>query len=574
MANKEIVALDDFEHVRIRPEMYTGSVQATEEKVFISKNDKLISETKDISIGFYKLMDEILSNAFDEAKRMGGKMKRIAIKFDTTENSVTVVDTGGGFLNASKKNPKTNISNVASAMSSLRAGSNFKNTDTQENLIGTNGVGASVVNMLSSYFYVLTVNEQELYSQTWKDFVTDEPIIKARTTEPTGTIVKFIPSKEIFNKCKWDKNYIHTQMVFREYLKRLDPIIHNLDFICIFDNVQLDLSPSFLPAEVFKVETKIGTICVWESYPQSTSISFVNGAVCTGIHQRIFREYLNSAFESQNADKFYETFIVLNLPAKYVRFQDQNKTRYGMTRAEITPVLTKFFENHIKKAIKEHPIYENISKKIEESEREGEVKNLRSKKKAAKHKISDKYFPASDKPVNLFIVEGGCIDENEYIDVFRNYEMIRTHMKGLEIDDEVLTHNNRYRKITNFQRKLKEVITIHTSTGYIKVSCLHPLYVFDIKNSIFKFVKAIELNPTEHKLVKNNLSKFIGNAEIVSINITEDLKYSIEIILDNNIILKNSETHKYCIYDINSEQFYMKMSKELRVGDLIAMFDK
>ena len=98
--------------------------------------------------------------------------------------------------------------------------------------------------------------------------------------------------------------------------------------------------------------------------------------------------------------------------------------------------------------------------------------------------------------------------------------------------------------------------------------------MFDIKNSIFKFVKAIELNPTEHKLVKNNLSKFIGNAEIVSINITEDLKYSIEIILDNNIILKNSETHKYCIYDINSEQFYMKMSKELRVGDLIAMFDK
>ena len=406
--NKEIVALSDFEHVLKRPTMYIGSVEKSEEKIAIAKPGKITLETREISVGFYKLMTEILDNAFDEAKRMKGEMKRIEIHFLSKTNMVKVVDTGGGFINASKINSKTGMTNVASAMTMLRAGSNFYNDNSQENLIGTNGVGASIVNMLSDSFHIRTVNPDENYEQEWDKFISkDGHKIKKTGEEETGTTVTFVPRTDIFKGCQWDRDYIYTMMIFRQFMKKTDPIISNLEFICTFDGERLDLDISFLPETYFEADSKMGVIYVWESYPQSTSVSFVNGAICTGIHQRIITEWLNEAFDSPSAGKFYEAFIVLNLPPKVVRFGDQNKTRFVTSRGEITPFLDKAFLHQIKKNLKSSPIYERILKRIAESEREGDVSNLRKEKRKQKNKISDKYFPPSSKPKSLFIVEGG-----------------------------------------------------------------------------------------------------------------------------------------------------------------------
>lgn len=406
--NKEIIALDDFEHCLERPTMYIGSVEKSEEKVPVITESGIVQETKEISVGFYKLMTEILDNAFDEAKRMKGHMKSISIEFDSTKNDVIVKDSGGGFLNASVINKKTKITNVASAMSRLRAGSNFKNDFVDENLIGTNGVGASVVNMLSDSFFIRTVNEEEIYEQTWNQFVTKKPYVEKNTKRvSTGTMIRFCPRRDVFKDCVWDKEYIHSMMVFKNFLKKTDPVIGNLDFECVFDGEKLDLDPDFFPHEFFSMDTKVGTVYVWESFSKSTSVSFVNGALCGGIHQRIFEEWFDEKFQSGNAHKFYEMFIVLNLSSNFVRFGDQNKTRFVTSRGQITPVLEKYFKKGIDKTFPKHRLFEKISKKIEMSEKEGDVRNLRSTKRAQKKKISDKYFPPSKKTTNLFIVEGG-----------------------------------------------------------------------------------------------------------------------------------------------------------------------
>lgn len=407
-ANKEIIALSDFEHVLERPTMYIGSVEKSEEKLILIRDESVIQDTKEISVGFYKLMIEILDNAFDEAKRMKGEMKKIEIFFSTLSNTVTVSDSGGGFLNASDINSKTGITNVASAMSLLRAGSNFKNNSTQENLIGTNGVGASIVNMLSDSFTVKTINLSESYFQEWKKFTSSPPVIeKFKKNMQTGTTVTFSPRADVFRDCKWDREYVHSMMIFREFLKKTDPIISNLEFNCYVDSVKLNLDVNFLPDDYFTVSTKHGSVYVWESFQRSCSASFVNGALCGGIHQRILGEWIDEAFETQSASKFYETFIVLNIPPHLVRFGDQNKTRFVTSRGQITPILDKYFQNLIKRNLKSSPIYAAILKKVEDSEREGDVKTLRNTKKAQRHKISDKYFPPSMKTRNLFIVEGG-----------------------------------------------------------------------------------------------------------------------------------------------------------------------
>jgi topoisomerase-4 subunit B len=407
MSNKTIVALTDFEHVLARPTMYIGSLEPSEEKVALVKEGKLVNDVKEFSVGFYKLMGEILDNAFDEAKRHKGEMKRIEIHFSSKDNSVKVIDTGGGFINASKPNPKTGISNVATAMTMLRAGSNFHNESSTDHLIGTNGVGASIVNMLAEEFYIKTTNSEEIYEQTWKKFLSNGPKITARGKEQTGTEIFYVPRKDKFKNCKWDKDYVHTLMLFRDFLKKSDPEIAHVEFLSTFDGVPFDMNVQFVPEEHVRVENKYGVFLLWESYMNSATISFMNGALCQGIHQRVLLDYVNEIFENPLAGRFYESLIMLNLPPKFVRFGDQNKTRYVTSRGEIAPLLEKNFFPGIKKAIRMSPIYDNILKKIADAEREGDVRNLRNKKRAQKAKISEKYVPFTKRPGNLFVVEGG-----------------------------------------------------------------------------------------------------------------------------------------------------------------------
>ena len=69
-SNKEIVALSDYEHVLHRPTMYIGSVEKSEERIVIVEDGKLVGKNKIISVGFYKMLNEIVDNAFDEAKSL------------------------------------------------------------------------------------------------------------------------------------------------------------------------------------------------------------------------------------------------------------------------------------------------------------------------------------------------------------------------------------------------------------------------------------------------------------------------------------------------------------------------
>ena len=91
---KEIMALNNFEAVRLRPGMYLGQVSRVEEKIPIIRDGKLQSVDKPWSPGFMHLIVEILENALDEAKRMKGKMKNITVTVDLDTNKVIVKDEG------------------------------------------------------------------------------------------------------------------------------------------------------------------------------------------------------------------------------------------------------------------------------------------------------------------------------------------------------------------------------------------------------------------------------------------------------------------------------------------------
>jgi DNA gyrase/topoisomerase IV subunit B len=89
-SSKEIVVLSEREHILLRPTVYVGSVKSTDEKVPLVRQERIIYEEKPISVGMYKILNEVIDNSVDEAKRMKGKMKTISISINPKTNSATI----------------------------------------------------------------------------------------------------------------------------------------------------------------------------------------------------------------------------------------------------------------------------------------------------------------------------------------------------------------------------------------------------------------------------------------------------------------------------------------------------
>ena len=356
---KEIIALNTFEAVRLRPTMYLGQIAPMDDKIPVIKDGKLIQVDKVWSPGFMHLIVEILENAIDEAKRMKGKMEHIHVHINTVTNKIQIIDSGNGFHEAASIHKKTKKSIVRTAYEDLHAGSNF--ADSSTNILGTHGVGAAIVNILSKNFEVTTTNASHEIKVCWEDFkVITEKVNEAKTAKK-GTSVSFIPSPEVFANFKWDVDLIHTYLSFKQFILKNDPIISNLKLIVNVDDKPLKLAENFIPENHIRLDNKQwGTIILWEAYENSTSVSFINGSLSSGIHQKIVNDWCNDFFEYNLAHHFYNTLISLNVPSHLMRFADQNKTKFATARFELEPILDPTFKVKLLRNLKDSEISENV----------------------------------------------------------------------------------------------------------------------------------------------------------------------------------------------------------------------
>jgi len=405
-ASKEIKVLSEHEHIIQRPTIYVGSVKVSDENVPIIKDTKLHVESRSISVGMYKLFDEVFSNSVDEAKRMKTKMKSISVSVNSKTNQMTIEDSGDGFINASSKNRKSGLTNVATAMSMLRAGSNFENEKVEESLIGTNGMGVSLVNALSESFLVQTINNKEVYSQKWENFIPNIHSVSPRSSgRSKGTLVSFTPLSKVFDKCKWDREILYSMLVLKKRVLESEDKTNQLKI-----TLEWDGKSEIIKSDVFSeasYKTKIGEILIWENlYPGSSSLSFVNSASCTGIHQKIISDEINKYLEDSLGHHFYDFLLILNLPPSLVKFGDQNKTRFVTKREEVERPILSQFESKIKEFSRTN-VFKRIQKKVEARMKDAMLKDIRKAKKKINIKYSKKYVPpTSSNPKNLFIVEG------------------------------------------------------------------------------------------------------------------------------------------------------------------------
>ena len=169
----QIQVLEGLEAVRKRPGMYIGSTS---------------------SAGLHHLVWEIVDNSIDEA--LAGFATHIEIDI-TKENHIRVTDDGRGIPVDIQE--KTGRPAVETVFTVLHAGGKFGGGGYKVSG-GLHGVGASVVNALSTDLTVQVFKDGNIYEQSYKRGAVLDDLKIIGTTDKHGTSVYFVPDPEIFQE--------------------------------------------------------------------------------------------------------------------------------------------------------------------------------------------------------------------------------------------------------------------------------------------------------------------------------------------------------------------------------------
>ncbi len=335
---KDIQVLEGLEPVRKRPGMYIGGTGKP---------------------GLHHLLWEIVDNAVDEAAN--GYATSIEVTLHKDGKSLTVSDNGRGI--PVDKHPKKKVPALQVILTTLHAGAKFdhKNYITSG---GLHGVGASVVNALSSELVATVRRDGKTYRQK---YARGKPKTRLETistnTRGTGTTIFFRPDSKIFETVKYDPELIKEHLEVKTYLNRTLKIVFKDDVNGQRFEFQHEggineyLQELVRQAETRTVHEEVITVLQeelrdgarveialqWTEAPKERIKSFVNGIPTRdgGTHEQGFKDAVRSAVRSYmdthnllprsldiSADDIREGLIaIVNLFMIEPQFQGQTKEK-------------------------------------------------------------------------------------------------------------------------------------------------------------------------------------------------------------------------------------------------------
>ncbi|MDO8532960.1 MAG: DNA topoisomerase (ATP-hydrolyzing) subunit B [Dehalococcoidia bacterium] len=191
---RDIQVLEGLEAVRRRPGMYIGS---TDQR------------------GLHHLVYEVADNSVDEA--MAGFCTRVTVAI-LTDGKVRVADDGRGI--PVDKHPQTGLSALETVMTILHAGAKFGEGGGYKVSGGLHGVGASVVNALSSWMRVEVRRNGKLYVQEYAYGKPTGPLKELGPAEGTGTTTTFLADSGIFKTIDYDFDILAERFREAAYLNK------------------------------------------------------------------------------------------------------------------------------------------------------------------------------------------------------------------------------------------------------------------------------------------------------------------------------------------------------------------
>ena len=185
-----IQVLQGLEPVRKRPGMY---IECTSTK------------------GLHHLVWEVLDNSVDEVQAGHASHVRVTVESD---GFVSVMDDGRGI--PTDIHPVTGKSSLETVLTILHAGGKFGGDDSGYHVSGgLHGVGISVVNALSEAVDVTVWRDGKEHAQSFSRGLSLGPMTEKQqqgSGRQKGTMIRFKPDDQIFDKVKFDANIIRTRM--------------------------------------------------------------------------------------------------------------------------------------------------------------------------------------------------------------------------------------------------------------------------------------------------------------------------------------------------------------------------
>lgn len=198
---KDIQVLEGLEPVRKRPGMYIGNT------------------SKD---GLHHLIWEIVDNSIDEA--IAGYCDRIEVTL-YSDGFVSVEDNGRGI--PVEKHEKTGKSALETVLTILHAGGKFERNTGYKVAGGLHGVGASVVNALSTDFIAQVYRDGNIYEQRYKIGIPQDDVKIVGKTNKFGTKISFKADGSIFTTTEYSLRRILSHLRQQAYLTKQVRIIVN-----------------------------------------------------------------------------------------------------------------------------------------------------------------------------------------------------------------------------------------------------------------------------------------------------------------------------------------------------------
>ena len=417
----QIQILEGLEAVRKRPGMYIGSTSGR---------------------GLHHLVYEIVDNAVDEA--LAGFCNTVEV-YINEDNSITVRDNGRGIPVGINK--KKGIPAVEVVFTILHAGGKFGGGGYKVSG-GLHGVGASVVNALSTWLEVDIFHEGKIYRQRYERGKVMYPLKVVGDTDKRGTEVRFLPDPTIFEETVFDF------AVLKQRLREMAFLTKDLKIVLTDRRPEEEVSMTFhyeggireyveylnkskevLYSEVIYCEGKKGDVFVEVALQHNDSYnegvySFVNNITTPegGTHLAGFRSALTKTFndyarknkllkdneQNLTGDDIREGLVaIVSIKIPEPQFEGQTKQKLGNSEARgavdsvVSEQLTYFLEQNpnVAKMICEKAV---LAQRAREAARK--ARDLTRRKSALDGmSLPGKLADCSDKdPKNceIYIVEG------------------------------------------------------------------------------------------------------------------------------------------------------------------------
>ena len=419
----QIQILEGLEAVRKRPGMYIGSTS---------------------SRGLHHLVYEIVDNAVDEA--LAGYCDKIEVTINE-DNSITVEDDGRGIpVDINHKAGKSALEVVYTV---LHAGGKFGGGGYKVSG-GLHGVGASVVNALSTTLCVEVYKEGKIYFQSYHIGKPDEDVKVIGTCEEDkhGTKVTFHPDPDIFEETVYDYDTLKQRLRETAFLTkglriilkdlREDPVREHdfhyaggiKEFVTYRNKSKESLYPEVIYCEGTKDNVYVEVAMQHNDSYNDASYSFVNNIITPegGTHLTGFRNALTKTFNAYardnkilkdsdaqlSGDDIREGLTaIISIKIEEPQFEGQTKQKLGNSEARgavdsiVSEQLTYFLEQNpaIAKTICEKSL---LAQRAREAARK--ARDLTRRKTALEGmSLPGKLADCSDKdPKNceIYIVEG------------------------------------------------------------------------------------------------------------------------------------------------------------------------